>query len=607
MMKKHWYRPYWLTLAVLIAPTSSFADKPAGLSPQSLTTPDGPTSLKGLGESFSPNIATGTENYSIPIETPPGFLAPSIALSYNFGGGKSEVGVGFKLPRFFIYRTTDKGLPNFNEDDRFAVQGPQFNDELVLVNQSQRYYRLKNEGSYALFVRDIGNNSWRVRLPSGEDIYCGESAGTRQYTGQGAYRWFADRHVDRFGHQKQWYYTENSGHVYLSEIKYQLHSSVDYQNSIVFNYENRPDVFTDYTYGSADTTNQRLSSIEVQHGSRLVRRYALSYHNEELYSLLSNVTMQGEDGLSLPTLSFEYAQHSSQGRPLVTMSTAPNTDGLVNGRATLDDVNGDGLPDILYGDANNYRYYENLDGYTWSENAISLSGSPDQGLQSSDTLLADINGDGFRDVVYKYGDQFRYYPAGAIVEGQFLGFEEFVAMTTYGTPNYHWGLNTVKISDLNKDGRTDMLYQPSIDSLKQIINDKDNILQEANLTALPLDVDFTDSKISMTDFNGDGHLDFVKKDINYPNSSSGSRVRVWFGLGWSNYAPEQEMAYVPTGDPNEFYLQDVNKDGQTDLVRVSGSWVTYYLNTGRMSFTAAKETFMVTLPRVSPRQSCLAI
>ena len=78
-------------------PSAAFADKPAGLSPQSLTTPAGPTSLKGLGESFSPNIATGTGNYSVAIDVPPGFLAPSISLSYNSGGGKSEVGVGFKL------------------------------------------------------------------------------------------------------------------------------------------------------------------------------------------------------------------------------------------------------------------------------------------------------------------------------------------------------------------------------------------------------------------------------------------------------------------------------------------------------------------------------
>ena len=543
-----------------------------------------------MGNLFDQNC-DGTGSYSIPIQTPPGFLAPSIALSYNSGGGKSEVGIGFKLPRFFIYRTTDKGLPHFNESDRFAVQGPQFNDELVLVNEEERYYRLKNEGAFALFVRDTESNSWRVRLPNGEDIFCGESVASRQYAGQGAFRWFANRHVDRFDHEKQWHYIEDEGHVYLSAIKYQLHASTDYQNTVTFAYETRPDVYTDYTYGTADTTSQRLRNIDVYHGDRLIRTYSLSYQNEALYSLLSGVSMLGEDDLSMPPLSFEYAQNSPQARPLVTMASTPNTDGLVNGRAILDDVNGDGLPDILYGDANNYRYYENIDGYSWSEFATSLSGAPDQSLQDAETLLADMNGDGFRDVVFKYGEEFRFYPSGQIVNGQLLGFGPYETLSTVGAPSYHWGLNTVKISDLNRDGRTDMLYQPSSDSLKQIINENENVLEESNLTSLPLDVSFTDPKISLTDFNGDGHLDFVKKDINYANSASGSRIRVWFGLGWGAYAPEQEMAFVPTGDPNEFYLQDVNKDGQADLVRISGSWVTYYLNTGRMSFTSSQGDF----------------
>ena len=102
-----------------------------------------------------------------------------------------------------------------------------------------------------------------------------------------------------------------------------------------------------------------------------------------------------------------------------------------------------------------------------------------------------------------------------------------------------------------------MLYQPSANSLKRVINDKANVLQEDNITSLPLDVSFTDPKISMTDFNGDGHLDFVKKDINYSSSSTGSRIRVWFGLGRGAYASEQEMGFVPTGDPSEYHLQDV--------------------------------------------------
>ena len=93
------YFLFWFSAAAVFVSGQAFADKPAGLSPQSLTVPSGPTSLKGLGESFSPNIATGTGSYSVPLDVPPGFLAPSLALSYSSGSGKSEVGVGFGLIR----------------------------------------------------------------------------------------------------------------------------------------------------------------------------------------------------------------------------------------------------------------------------------------------------------------------------------------------------------------------------------------------------------------------------------------------------------------------------------------------------------------------------
>ena len=48
------------------------ADKPAGLSPQTLVSPSGPASLKGLGDSFSANASTGTGGFSIPAVWPVG-------------------------------------------------------------------------------------------------------------------------------------------------------------------------------------------------------------------------------------------------------------------------------------------------------------------------------------------------------------------------------------------------------------------------------------------------------------------------------------------------------------------------------------------------------
>jgi hypothetical protein len=96
-----------------------------------------------------------------------------VQLSYSggHGHGRTEVGAGWRLNRFRIYRTTDKGLPRFEEKDRFGVESPGLNDELVLVNPEARYYRLKNEGAFALFVRDVSSDRWTIHLKSGETAW----------------------------------------------------------------------------------------------------------------------------------------------------------------------------------------------------------------------------------------------------------------------------------------------------------------------------------------------------------------------------------------------------------------------------------------------------
>jgi hypothetical protein len=46
-----------------------------------------------------------------------------VTLTYTGGKGKSELGMSFRLLVLNIYRTTDKGSPNFDEDNRFAKDG----------------------------------------------------------------------------------------------------------------------------------------------------------------------------------------------------------------------------------------------------------------------------------------------------------------------------------------------------------------------------------------------------------------------------------------------------------------------------------------------------
>lgn len=584
-------------MTCVLATAPARADRPRGVTAQTLVLPDGPASLKGLGESFEPSAATGAGSYSVPLQVPPGFLAPSPALTYSGGHGKSEVGQGWRLPVLQIYRQTDKGAPNFDEKDRFAVSGPGLNDELVLVNEQLRYYRLKNEGAFVLFVRDPDADSWTVRLPSGQTCFLGSSSESRQVSRGRAARWFIDKQIDRFGHWSEYQYFNDRGHVYLEEIAYQLHAAAEYQNTVTFGYAARPDVFTDYAYGDADTTAQRLASVQMFHGARLIRSYDLRYRDSQLLSLLSSLELTGEDGASMPKLTFGYLEESTDGGDLVTVKGAPPLDPLIEGLAELDDVNSDGLPDLLVSKAGDYRYYENLDGRSFG-NARTLQNSPDHDLGEASVTFADMDGDGFRDLVHAQGDHFRYYPGGDIRAGVFRGYRNAVELRTR-TDGFSFTDPLLKLGDQNHDGRIDLLWQkPGQDSW--IVNGKDDVLREETAPELPTDVDFEDPRVDLTDFNGDGLLDVVHKDIGLASSV----LRVWYGLGHGAFTTEQQVPGVPRGDPSEFHLRDVNHDGQADLLRISGSWATVYLNGGARGFSGARGDFRG-LPATSDTQRLL--
>ena len=201
-------------------------------------------------------------------------MAPSLALQYSGGFGKGPVGNGWRLQAFHIYRTTDKGLPDFDENDRFAVEGPGLNDELVLVDAERRYFRLKNEGAFALFVRERGTDSWTIHLRNGQVARLGASAASRQGNGFGTYRWWAERVTDAFEHELFYEYERQDGQVYLRALSYNGHGGEEYENRVELVYEPRPDVFTDYTYGSAETTGAEARShrsLERPYARALVR------------------------------------------------------------------------------------------------------------------------------------------------------------------------------------------------------------------------------------------------------------------------------------------------------------------------------------------------
>ena len=92
---------------------------------QAISLPKGGGAVKGIGETFQPNLFSGTGNHSIPIALSPGRggFGPKLALEYSSGNGNGLFGLGWQLSLPRITRKTEKGLPRYDDGDVFVLSG----------------------------------------------------------------------------------------------------------------------------------------------------------------------------------------------------------------------------------------------------------------------------------------------------------------------------------------------------------------------------------------------------------------------------------------------------------------------------------------------------
>lgn len=93
-----------------------------------ISLPKGGGAIRGIGEKFGANPATGTGTMTVPIAASPGRsgFGPQLALAYDSGNGNGPFGIGWSLGLPAITRATDKGLPRYldaDESDAFILSG----------------------------------------------------------------------------------------------------------------------------------------------------------------------------------------------------------------------------------------------------------------------------------------------------------------------------------------------------------------------------------------------------------------------------------------------------------------------------------------------------
>ncbi len=587
-----------------------------GVSPNVISRPTGPGSLEGLGDAFQPALNTGMAKYAVQMQLPPGVagFTPLVGLTYDMGNGQGPVGIGWKLDVGCIRRQTDKGLPRYNDGvmgeapDRFIGMEE---EELVPLNGG--FYLAKIEGTYLRYQR-VGDH-WEARSKSGILLKFGQTANSRVTSADGSqiYKWCLDEQVDTHGNVIQYTYellNPADRRTYLREIRYGPGAPLwNDSYSATFNYETRSDTFTDYRSGFKVKISYRLSSVDIQFNTDLIRRYTLGYEAHDHWSLLTTVTTIGNDSVSaLPSTTFEYnvaeicnpTETLSANDALIT-SGAGLAAVMDDTRVDLIDLNGDSLPDILDTGLLHSAYINRgpadpvngLGAINW-EGPIDITALEPRvlnfDLSEADVHLSDMTGDGIADFVITddFGGEFFENMASVAWGASHPISDGGVPPPSPMDPNNP----NVKTGDFDFDKRIDIIR--SDDAGYTIwFNQGNGNYSAPVLTDGAVDngevIQFDDPGVELADLTGDRLNDVVQ--------IQSDRVVYCASLGRGNFAPCIEIPLppgrtidvTPDGNLQRASMQDVNADGLADLVveRAQGDDLWIWLNLGNNTFSSS--------------------
>ena len=295
---------------------------------------------------------------------------------------------GGQLVNFEIPGSGDNSYPAVGDYDGdgaadLVVYGPDDDTLWSFVRQppeGQREFRPRYESSFTKYFFDATNNVWWCFDQAGTKYTYGGTSDARLADPSRPYRvfsWYLTETRDSHDNYVKYTYVKDMNQVYPKQILYTGFGTDDGKSSIIFlpfytnaAPTNRSDITVSYATGFAITNRTRLeliASFADEDISTLSGYSRLDYTSgvTGIRSVLKSVTRYGNSGISgLPPVSFEYRPVSTSLIELTSyrIPTGYCTVGRLGSPATAKaprdggirfaDINGDGLPDMLY--ANGY-------------------------------------------------------------------------------------------------------------------------------------------------------------------------------------------------------------------------------------------------------------
>jgi RHS repeat-associated protein len=230
-----------------------------GTNTPAISLPKGGGAIKGIGETFQPNLFSGTGNFSIPIYTSPcrGDFGPKLTLQYSTGNGNGPFGLGWQLSIPRITRKTEKGLPKYRDADVFVMSGaedlvpscPQIAEDHQPADYQITRYRPRTEGLFARIEKwvkksDAGDIHWRATTKENITSIYGKSVNARivdPAKSSRIYEWLLEETFDAKGNHILYEYAGENENTVQNKIYEQNRSYVSQRYIRRIFYGNTPE------------------------------------------------------------------------------------------------------------------------------------------------------------------------------------------------------------------------------------------------------------------------------------------------------------------------------------------------------------------------------
>jgi len=625
--------------------SSSLGARPGGA--QALAATVTPTSAGRTAAQFSVT-PTGGAAYNIPLWSPPGArgIEPHLALHYASGGPDGPMGPGWSLTGLSAIVRCGKTWASTS-----GAPGPislVTSDDVCLDGNRLRKTsgtQLVAGSTYQTEIADFslvtaygaqgnGPQYFIVQGKDGRYYEYGNTADSRIF-GSGAttpYAWALNKVRDRQGNNMAFTYTTGATVVTISKIQYTATpgTSNPAPYEVDFNYVTRTggSVISKFVSGKVVTRAQQLDNVTVLASSVIVRKYQLGYAASATTNRPLLQTLQecggsaGTDCIRPSTIAYQPGASS--------WATSATGSGLTGQYGFLTpDLNGDGIPDALYGklSGSNIAWYARIATISGYGAEISTGATTSAAAGSQALVLGNLDGTGRAEFLapvgstlyaYKYNTSTGSFassssgaPSGAahyVLDWDGDGLPDLVEyggavgnavtvrrnVTAVGgnvafsstVQTVFSGSDQLQVTDpalpvdFNYDGRGDMLVRTFRQGPHGSVIYNDYTLLSNGFSAAPTQINLNAAidnategpgaaTVQVGDWNGDGCTDLVTPKVVFISDCTGNFT------AFNSNIPLLTGNNVPY--PYPMQLLDVDGDGQMDLVYPNPATNTLYV------------------------------